>query len=190
MERYIFKLYYASFLATILLFFNPVESLTNMKQAEIINLRKFQTSDLPQIYQLYYDTIHCVNAADYTQEQLNAWAPQLTPEIENRWQNSLQQNITYVATIDEQIVGFADMSHAGYLDRLFVHKDFQGKGIAKNLYNALELEAKELDLMAITTESSITAKPFFLKQNFIIINEQQKEYKGIYFTNYLMSKKI
>ena len=38
--------------------------------------------------------------------------------------------------------GFADMDADGYLDRLYVHKDYQGRGVATALCDALEQAAQ------------------------------------------------
>ena len=40
----------------------------------MIKIREYTPSDLPEIAQLFYDTVHTVNAADYDDEQLDAWA--------------------------------------------------------------------------------------------------------------------
>ena len=37
-------------------------------------LRKYQTTDCPQLTQLFFNTVHTVNSKDYTPEQLDAWA--------------------------------------------------------------------------------------------------------------------
>ena len=41
---------------------------------EII-IRKYKPSDCRRLMELFYDTVHSVNAGDYTAEQLDAWAP-------------------------------------------------------------------------------------------------------------------
>ena len=42
-------------------------------------IRRYQASDCEETAELFYDTVHCVNAGDYTKEQLDAWA---TGELE------------------------------------------------------------------------------------------------------------
>ena len=37
-------------------------------------LRPYRPSDLRELAELFYDTVHTVNAGDYTAEQLDAWA--------------------------------------------------------------------------------------------------------------------
>ena len=39
-----------------------------------MQLRKYQPSDCAQMAELFYQTVHSVNAKDYTKEQLDAWA--------------------------------------------------------------------------------------------------------------------
>lgn len=55
------------------------------------------------------------------------------------------------------IVGFGDIDNTGYLDRLYVHKDYQNQGIAKAMCDKLEQHNAYNE---ITTHASITAKPF------------------------------
>ncbi|HLQ39403.1 MAG TPA: GNAT family N-acetyltransferase [Tetragenococcus sp.] len=61
---------------------------------------------------------------------------------------------------DEKLVGFGDIDKNGYLDKLFVHKDYQGKGIATLLCSFLE---KSVSTPSFTVHASITAKVFLRK---------------------------
>ena len=40
-----------------------------------IQVRRYQDGDAKFLSQIYCNTIHTVNAKDYTKEQLDAWAP-------------------------------------------------------------------------------------------------------------------
>ena len=151
-------------------------------------IERFKESDLQEIITLFYETIHSVNIKDYTEEQVNIWAPK-TPNL-SRWMPSLKQHITYVVKIGDKIIGFGDLEKNGYLDRLFIHKDFQGKGAASLILSTLEKEALSLGLKEIITQVSITAKPFFESKGYIIVNKQKKEHHGIVFINYLMKKEL
>ena len=91
-------------------------------------IRPYQTADCEALARLFYDTVHTVNAKDYTEQQLNAWATG-TVDLE-AWDRSLTAHFTLVAEENGVITGFGDMDSSGYLDRLYVHRDFQGKGIA------------------------------------------------------------
>ncbi|HIY63428.1 MAG TPA: GNAT family N-acetyltransferase [Candidatus Mediterraneibacter stercoripullorum] len=159
-----------------------------------MEIRPYKTEDIQEIAELFYQTVHTVNAADYTNKQLDAWTDGNIDLA--AWDRSFQAHMTLVAVItqseaedkkdaSEQIAGFADMNSTGYMDRLYVHKDFQHCGIASALCDRLE-EAVDAD--QITTHASITAKPFFEKRGYRVIREQQVERKGILLTNYVMEK--
>ena len=83
-----------------------------------------------------------------------------------------------------QLVGFGDIDKTGYLDHLFVHANYQGRGIATAICNQLEQVVKG----DITTHASITAKPFFEKRGYRVVKEQQVERQGIFLTNFCMEK--
>lgn len=152
-------------------------------------IRKLEKSDIAACINLFRETVHFINAKDYSHEQLEIWAPK-TIDPENQWWLTLLENIALVAVMNNEIVGFTDLSNEGYLDRLFVHKEHQRKGIAKALINELERLAVQRSITEITTEASITAKPFFAAMGYQVVKEQQKEHKGIKFINFVMRKKI
>ena len=152
-----------------------------------MRIREYRPEDCRGITALFYDTVHTVNAADYTEEQLDAWADGNVDM--QAWDRSFCSHTTYVAVEEtargEQIAGFADMDSTGYLDRLYVHKDFQGRGIASALLDRLEEESQG---SRFVTHASITARPFFEKRGYQAVREQQVERKGILLTNYVMVK--
>ncbi|MEW9503161.1 GNAT family N-acetyltransferase [Jeotgalibacillus marinus] len=152
---------------------------------------QFKDSNIKEIVSLFYETVHSVNAQDYSRAQLYAWASEEEKDTKIQiWKESLNQNIAYVAKIKDKVVGFSDLTHSGHLDRLYVHKDYQGKGIASALVDMLESEAEKCKVLEIDTEASITAKPFFERRGYKVVCTQTIERKGVKFTNYQMVKKI
>lgn len=83
------------------------------------------------------------------------------------------------------IVGFGDIDDSGYLDRLFVHKDYQGLGVAAAICNELE---QSVAGKMITTQASITAKAFFQHRGYRVIKEQKVIRQGVILENYLMRR--
>lgn len=145
-------------------------------------IREYQTSDCIEITELFYNTVHTVNAKDYTKEQLDVWA---TGQVDLKaWSQLLQEHFSIVAVDNDIIVGFGDIDETGYLDHLFVHADYQRKGIATAICDQLE-QAVQGD---ITTHASITAKPFFEKRGYMAVKQQQVERQGVFLTNYVMKK--
>ena len=148
-----------------------------------MTLRDYTKTDCAELAELFYDTVHTVNAKDYTQEQLDAWA---TGKVNlEAWNESFQAHHTVVAEMDGKIVGFGDMDETGYLDRLYVHRDYQRRGVAAAICDALEQRTKAAEF---TTHASITARPFFEKRGYTVAREQQVERRGVWLTNFVMKK--
>lgn len=145
-------------------------------------IREYKPEDCREIAELFYHTVHTVNAKDYTEEQLNVWATG-SVDLED-WNQSFQEHYSVVAVEDERIVGFGDMDETGYFDRLYVHADRQGRGIATAICDSLEKAVKG----NIVTHASVTARPFFEKRGYRVVKEQQVERGGIRLTNYVMEK--
>lgn len=154
----------------------------------MIFIRTATQSDLSLILHLFSDTILNVNAADYTHEQLNAWSSAAANQ--DVWLTKLEQDYFIVALIDEEITGFASLTNEGAVDLLYVHKEYQRKGIAASLLRQLEQKANALGLNEITTDASITAYPFFIKHGFYVTEEYVKQRNGVDFLNRKMKKKL
>lgn len=148
-----------------------------------MRIRKYRTSDCGHLAELFYHTVHSVNAKDYTKEQLDVWATG-TVDLEE-WDESFLKHYTVVAVENHEIVGFGDMDDSGYLDRLFVHKDHQGEGIGSEICDELK---RSVSGKKITTHSSITARAFFEHRGYRVIQEQTVIRNGISLTNYIMEK--
>lgn len=147
-----------------------------------MELRRYESSDCKEVAELFYNTVHIINAKDYTKEQLDVWA---TQEVDlEKWNQSLQGHYSVVAVDNEIIVGFGDIDKDGYLDRLYVHADYQRKGIATAICKQIEQEVEG----KITTHASITAKPFFEKRGYRVVRKQEVERRGIFLTNFVMEK--
>ncbi len=150
-----------------------------------MQIRTYRSSDCEETAELFYDTVHTVNARDYSKEQLDVWAT--GNEDLDRWDQSFLEHDSVVAVDGGRIVGFGDIDAAGYLDRLYVHRDHQGKGIATAICNELE---RAVGVDKIVTHASITARGFFEKRGYKLVKEQQVERQGMFLTNFAMTKEV
>jgi putative acetyltransferase len=149
-------------------------------------MRLYKPQDCKEIVKLFYDTVHTINSTDYKSAQLDVWAPE---EIDaDTWNKSLSSTHTVVVESNDFIVGFGNLDETGYLDRLFVHKDFQGQGVATIIADELEKYAQQHGIMVITAEASITAKPFFEKRGYQVVKQQSIERKGQTLNNFFIKK--
>ena len=152
-----------------------------------MKIRNYTEADCDEMTDLFFNTVHSINKSDYSTQQLNAWATGNIDKI--KWHNSFLEHYTIVAEINGQIVGFGDLDNS-YLDRLYVHKDYQHQGIASAITDSLEQYARQTHHIEITTHASITAKPFFEKRGYHTLKEQQVERNGVLLTNFVMKKQL
>lgn len=152
---------------------------------EDVKFKEYERADLPEIVELFRETVYAVNSADYGIKQLDAWAG---GEIDLRkWNESLENHFSFVALFEGRIVGFGDISSDGYLDRLYVAKDCLRRGVGNLLCERLEAS---VCAEKIYTHASITARPFFESRNYELIKIREFERGGVAFVNYLMGKRI
>lgn len=155
-----------------------------------MNIRKMGLADVEPALLLFYDTVHAINARDYTEREINAMAPEDLSTVAEKLKVSIKDGYAFAALIDDQLVGFADMNRSGYLDHCYVHKDFQRQGIAAALLAKRLKLARELGLKEVHCHASITAKPFFEHFGFTLIAKNTVLCRGVYLVNYHMRLKL
>lgn len=153
-------------------------------------LRQATSADIPQIGQLFYDTITQVNSRDYTPAQVEAWRGGWQNTA--GWQAKLAAQVFLVAETPEgSLAGFGSLCPStGLLDFLFVSARHQGQGVAGQLLRALLGQAARLGLPEVHTEASLTARPFFAHFGFGQAQEQQPVIRGVALTNFRMVRPL
>lgn len=147
-----------------------------------INIVDYDSSYCEATARLFSETVLNVNAKDYSPEQLRVWAR--SADDRERWERSFTGHRAVVAVLDGKVVGFGDIDPAGYLDRLYVHKDYQRRGIASLICDRLEPFADG----DVVTHASITAKPFFRQRGYAVVRENTVEREGTTLVNFVMRK--
>ncbi|QBJ86468.1 GNAT family N-acetyltransferase [Chryseobacterium gleum] len=161
---------------------------SNISNKHNIIIRKGNEADLPEMLQLFAATIDAVCRKDYTPQQLEAWKS--GAENEERWRKVIRDQYVVIALNENKIAGFCTLDQGNYIDLLFVHKDEQQKGIASILYQKIEKEAFRQHEKQLTADVSKTARPFFEKIGFRVVQEQEVNVKGVTLTNYKMIKSL
>ncbi len=145
-------------------------------------LKTYDSSYLDEIINLFILSVKTTCSKDYSEEQILAW---ISGVDKNRWDSTFKTNYTLVAFDENKIIGFSDISESGYLNMLYVHPDYQHKGVATLLCDKLEEHVKT---KVISVDASITAMPFFLKRGYEVIMEQTVVRHGVELINYRMGK--
>lgn len=130
-----------------------------------------------------------INIQHYTKEEVEDWAS--CGDDPARWKESLSHN-QYIGAFDENdcLVGFSSMNKEGYLHSMFVHKDWQGKGVATQLLFEIETLAQQFNVTDITSEVSLTTRPFFEKKGYKVIKSRKAKANKLKLTNFVMHKSL
>jgi putative acetyltransferase len=130
--------------------------------------------------------VSSVAPGDYTASQVLAWASTLAEEA--KFAARCASRSTWVAETDDRIAGFSDLESDGHIDLLYVHPDFQRRGVARALLEHIESVARSLRLSRLYTEASVTARPVFERLGFRVVVPQTVTVRGESMTNYRMEK--
>ncbi|MFF1822394.1 GNAT family N-acetyltransferase [Kribbella sp. NPDC058245] len=151
-------------------------------------LRTYVPEDAVPTWQVYYAAVRRTAIRDYTEEQVQAWAPDAADVDADAWAARRAAAHTYVVCVDDIVVGFSDFTDDGLLDMLFVHPDHSGRGIARMLVEKVQSEAGKRGLTQLITHASRTARPAFESFGFVVDRENptNQTRSGVIIPNYDM----
>jgi putative acetyltransferase len=149
-----------------------------------IQIRCFKEGDERALRLVFYSAIHQVAGADYTAEQLAAWAP--THYDAQAWRARMRGINPFIAEVDGRIVGYADLQPDGYIDHFFVAGSAGGAGVGGALMRHIYAVAKEKGLAELRAHVSLTAQPFFKYFGFELLEYRMPVVRGIALANALM----
>jgi putative acetyltransferase len=162
----------------------PILALSNM--SEPVHIRRYAPGEEAPLFDVYFTAIHLVASHDYSAEQIEAWAPRsLDMAI---WQKKIREIRPFVAVLNGELVGYADVQPTGYIDHFFVSGNHPRRGIGSLLMTRIVEEARSLSIPVLTSDVSRTAQPFFARFGFAIVEQRHPEVRGIVIPNALMSR--
>jgi putative acetyltransferase len=153
----------------------------------VLHIRRHQEGEESTLFEVYYSAVHLIASRDYTPAQIQAWAPRdLDPGL---WERKIREIKPFVAELDGQIVGYADLQSSGYIDHFFVSGNHPRRGIGAMLIKRLINEATVLAMPEMTADVSRTAQPFFEKFGFEVVERRFPVVRGVEIPNALMRRR-
>ena len=153
-----------------------------------LQIRRFREGDESALWRVYFSAVHRIAVRDYTQAQIDAWAP-VDPDTA-AWTERIRRIDPFVAERDGEIVGYADLQPSGYIDHFFVSGMHPREGIGTLLMRRLHEEAARLGVTGMSADVSRTAQPFFARHGFRIVEQRQPVRRGVVIPNALMHKAL
>lgn len=152
----------------------------------MIAIRNLEPEDVAITWRLKFNTIRCINIRDYSVEQTKVWAPD--DQDMNLWHKRISEMNPFIAELNGNLVGFADLQADGDIDHFFCHSEYQSVGVGRALMEHILEIGRSKGILRFYSEVSISARAFYEHFGFQIINEQQIKIKDQQLTNFVMEK--
>lgn len=151
-------------------------------------VRAWTDADAGPTLELFHRAVHVTARQDYSPAQLAAWAPgDIAPED---WTARRRAAGTVVAEVGRRVVGFTDLDGTGHIDMLYVDPSVARTGVASALLEHVLEAARRRGLGQLSTCASRTARPFFERHGFVVVEERHPVRRGVALTNYGMRRAL
>lgn len=148
----------------------------------------YQPEQALALTNVFYRAVYAIDSSDYSDAQKAAWAP--TPVNYQQWQQRFNRMKPYIALIKDEVAGFIELESNGHIDCLYVHPNYQRKGVASALLQYAINLAEHQQLKEVYVEASTTAKKLFLQHGFSVEQENTVIRNNEMLNNYAMRKHI
>jgi putative acetyltransferase len=156
--------------------------------SEAAKIRRYRPGEEASLFDVYFTAIHLVASRDYTVEQVQAWAP---PDLDAvLWKDKIREINPFVAELNGELVGYADLQSSGYIDHFFVSGKLPRRGIGSLLMTRILVEAPSLGVSSLTSHVSRTAQPFFERFGFVVKEQRFPEVRGVVVPNARMCRNL
>ena len=152
-------------------------------------IRPYEANDAASTLAVFLDAVTVTAAGDYSPAQIAAWSAPQERDLA-QWNLSRSALGTVVAVVDGEVAGFSDVDARGYIHMLFVASRVGRRGIGSSLLAELEQRSLDRATPSLSTNASITARPFFERYGFVVVAEQHPVSRGVRLTNYRMEKRL
>jgi len=130
-----------------------------------VALRPFLPADAAVLAAIFADSIAGLTGEDYSEAQQQAWMASV--EDEESFAAGLTGQLTLVATIEGEPVGFASLKGPDHIEMLYVHPDAARIRVGSALCEALERLAAARGVARLTVDASDTAHDFFRGRGYV-----------------------
>ncbi|AKC86824.1 GNAT family N-acetyltransferase [Pseudoxanthomonas suwonensis] len=151
-------------------------------------IRDFTPADQAELRHVFMSSVHELARNFYTRDQLDAWAPHAHDE--QQWADRISALCPFVAVVDDQLAGYADLQASGHIDHFFVAARFSGRGIGSALMEHIHQAATRRGIPELSACVSLAAESFFSRHGFSVARRQSAIVNGISLDNALMTKRL
>lgn len=137
---------------------------------------------------VFFDAVRTAGLRDYTQAQVEAWAPAIPDR--SRFETRAKDGRLILVAVNEadEPIAYGDLEPNGHIDHLYCRPEMIGTGTASALYHQLEQHAHARGIAKLFVEASEAARRLFLRNGFAEIRRREFLLRGVTIHNYSMEK--
>lgn len=155
--------------------------------SDTVTIRRAAPADFAALGEIMFDAVHNTPSR-YTPQQRQAWVPE--PRRGEDWNTRLSGQVIFIAEQDGQAAGFMSLAPPDYVDFAYIRPGFQGSGLFRRLYTAIEELAIETGQTRLTVHASLMAQPAFSSMGFEITQPETVEVRGERLDRFAMEKPL
>jgi ribosomal protein S18 acetylase RimI-like enzyme len=131
-----------------------------------IVIRQASAADAEAVRKIVLLALRETNARDYPSSVIE----RLVLTLPDKVASNLETWCAFVAIVNGQVVGTGSLN-GQTVSSVYVHPDYQRRGIATKLMDAVENAANAQSQRTLSVQASVTAKSFYAKRGFKIVRE-------------------
>ena len=169
-----------------------------MAAFEPLDIQPYQSCYALEVSELFHLCVHSINHARYSSAQLAAWSA--APRSAKHWDLRLRRSKAWVVLAKDALatsamcIGFINIethfSQQGYLDSLYIHPDYQRKGLGERAYLVVEDWAKAQGYSRLSLDASYLSKGLFNQMGFTQVQASYQQKRGQIIRGFYMVKEI
>ena len=132
-----------------------------------------QKEDIPMLLEVFESSIKTIASKDYSPAEIKEWLK--STKNYSRWESLISEQVVFMVVKENKTVGFGSLKNSDYIDFMYVHGQHQKQGIAQSILDALLQKAKDQGTRIITSDVSHTARPFFEKNGFSVVHQNENK---------------
>ena len=138
----------------------------------MITIRRATQRDRESIWNVHIRAIQEICKSHYSPKEIADWSEVLKPI---RYNEPIKRGSFFVAVDDNVIVGFGNLNQdSGEIEAVYVAPAYVGRGVGRQILQALESVAREVGLTVLRLSSSLNAVQFY--ENAGYRRQKQKRY--------------
>ena len=150
-------------------------------------LRRAGPDDHRALGEIMYEAVHDARSL-YSEAQRHAWMPHVRQGPD--WDARLAGQLILLAQTGVEPAGFLSLAPPDYVDFAYIRPRHQGRGLFRQLYDAIEAHARSGGATRLGVHASLMARPAFEAVGFTVVRAESVTLRDVRLDRFEMTKPL